>query len=278
MSAAVVSAVAAALAAAPAPSLPEYQFKPVDPAWRVEEALLQPDADPAESYTMLARKERAQGAGWLTEKRYFDKNGAGRKILRFYPSGRLACEIEWANEAEQHSRWFHPDGALAGYLRWQAGRWVAGYSVSPDGKTWHRLRDGTGEIVYYGQGAGNRRHLFHQGGDRYAEKVFQADRLVKARLDVGGDTLLAERGGPEHLHLNGRREHWIREAGEAPLCFDVPDGPAVGGQPRRGDPEKYARHREQLLDRARARLRAAHTDWAGLGLGFLPDERPWPAD
>src|SRR5262249_60370823 len=109
------------LASAPAPRLPDYKFTPVDPAWRVEEARLQPDADPAESYRMLPPKERGQAAACMTEKRYYDARGETRKILRFYPSGRLACEMEWANRTELHSRWEHPDGAAAGYLRWQAG-------------------------------------------------------------------------------------------------------------------------------------------------------------
>jgi hypothetical protein len=216
---------------------------------------------------------------YLTERSYYAKVGdtRPRKILRYYPSGQLAAEID--NEGnEQHSQSYHPDGKVACYLHWRAGKWLDGHSTSPDGKVRHKLEGGTGEVVLYGKLPGTTLHTWYHQAFPYLEVAQRQGKVERVRLNDGSDWLIASLF-METLSLSARREFWVKP-GPGPAYmqrFDEPDFNWGRRNPRRdAEAQLYPKRRAAFLAGYEKRLKAAGRDWKGLGIDWVRTGAPWP--
>jgi hypothetical protein len=242
--------------------------------------LLKSQDELASSYLVVELKDRDPSVtDYLTERSYYARKGDTRpvKILRCYPSGQLASEIDNVGN-EQHSRQFHPNGKEASYLHWRAGKWLAGHSISPDGKVRHELKAGTGEIVTYGKSAGKRRTWYHRAFP-YLEIEHRQGKLVRVRLNDESDWLIVSRDR-EQLLLWSRRESWDKARGRPAQMSKITDGTAgsLAWDERRGagDDKSYPKRRAEFLARYEKRLKAAGRDWKGLGIELIRTGAPWP--
>jgi hypothetical protein len=265
--------------AAPAPVFTEHRFVPVNPNWDVQENLLRPDtAEPYESYIVIAPRDRGpRFTGYIKEVRYTQKGAKNKvlKILRYYPSGKPFEEIDNDGD-QQYSRRFRPDGSVACYLHWRAGKWLNGYSVSPDGKTSHRLRNGRGEIVLYGQGGKNRLHRWYHDGLPFLEKFEVDGKRARVRLHTESD-MFEVLGNREMLLLYSRKEIWTRSPGQPVQVQMLNDSFKVPGPRDRCTTERskwYPFRRAEFLQRYTRVLKAAGYDWKKLDIEFI--RTGWP--
>jgi hypothetical protein len=266
--------------AAPLPGVTGHAFRPVDKAWVKTGSYLKPDGgDPPESYTVVEPKDRDPAfKGYYREERYRETAQAKEdcKILRYHPSGYLHTEIDNLGKEEQFSRSLRADGSVAYFAHWRGGQWLDGYSVSPGGKVWHRLRDGRGELVVYGDKDGFYRHTWYHEGYPFLEKRFEKGACSGVRLNGGGSDSLTVSAKGERLLLWARQEIWYKAPGEKPHFQEIgrPD-------PRRAEAgeklrELYPLRRQEFLETYGKFLRKAGRSWQGLGIDFIRSGKPWP--
>jgi hypothetical protein len=262
------------VAAAPAPA--KYTFSPVMRGWVAKTTYLRPDEDELPTYYVVVRPEERDPnyTGYIKDVSYYAVGEERpRKSLRYDSSGRLVDEIDNAGDV-QYSRTFHPGGKVACYLHWRGGKWLNGFSASPDGKVRRELKDGRGEILQYGRRAGTRMHLWYHQGHPYLEKRYRQGKLVETRLNDVEDYLRVTVSA-ETLFLGIRQEAWTKEVGGPARLQRLNVLQAVDRRPLADDEELYAKRRAEFLQSYEKRLKAAGRDWKGLGIEAIrAGERP----
>jgi hypothetical protein len=257
---------------APVPPPRELRFLPVSPAWVVQVNYLLPYGDPPDGFTVVAPAKRDPAFRGYSKELSYHAGAPGKgkpiKIVRYFPSGKVAQEIDNVG-ADQHSRSFHANGRVACYLHWREGKWLAGHSTSPDGKVVHRLDRGRGEIVTYG-GPGAFVHRWYHDASPFLEKAYRDGKLVSVRLnDVIGS--LSVSASAEWLILRFHGENWHRAPGSSGLRLV-----AFDNRPRFDEGKLYEQRREEFIKACTRTLRAAGKDWKELGIDFIPRAAPWP--
>ena len=266
-----------AVTAAPAPRFAEgHRFAPIDPNWRVETYLLKKwgNDDPPNSSLAVPLKDRDPNyKEYVTAKRYYAKgeDEKPRKLLWYYPSGRLSGESDIIGK-NQYDRSWHPDGRKAGYLHWRDGKWLNGESISPDGKVRHRLKQGDGELVTYGSKPGNRLHRWYAGAANILDKRFRDGRVIEIRLNgSGSDWLILTE---EEESLKEEKGIWRKSGGQPASWQSWEDGGKMG---RRQPPTRtYEKARGSFVKDYDAILKDAGLSWEKLGIDFIRDGKPWP--
>jgi hypothetical protein len=258
------------------PFKPEHKFAPIDPQWRREVTYLLPgdELDPPNSFQVIQPRDRDPSIKtYHKEISYYEKGQAqrARRILRYGPDGSLRSKYDNVGD-EQFGYSYYPDGSPRGYIHWRAGKWLNGYSISPDGKTVHRLKDGNGELVGYGSKPGNFKHEWYHAGIPFLVKHIQNGNAIRIRLNDRQDYLIVT-AKEEQLSLEERQEWWYKRAGEQPRVQKFDQSPVHPGWERRPDPKKlaaqYQQLRKEFLGRVgKALKREGHT-WESLGIDFI---------
>jgi hypothetical protein len=261
------------IAAAPAPA--KYTVSPVMRGWVAKTTYLRPDENELPTYYVVVRPEERDPnyTGYIKDVSYYAVGEERpRKSLRYDAAGRLVDEIDNAGDV-QDSRPLYPGGKVACYLHWRAGKWLNGFSVSPDGKVRHELKDGRGEIVQHGRRAGTRMHLWYHQGHPYLEKRYRQGKLVETHLNNVVDYLRVNVSS-ETLFRATRQEVWTKEAGGPVYLQRLNELQAVERRPRADDPKLYAQRRAAFLQSYEKRLKAAGRDWKGLGIEAIRAGEP----
>ncbi|MGL4551620.1 MAG: hypothetical protein ACRC33_10565 [Gemmataceae bacterium] len=257
--------------AGPPPRYGSHTFAPIDPGWRVATELLRPDRDPPTMWKPVAEDD-PEAAKCMTLHRYFEK-GEGRTPVRVrmvYPSGRLARETDNVG-SESHARYWADDGRETCYVHGRDDVSLNGWSVGPSGER-HRLKGGYGELIFYGQAAGNRIHAWYAGGSVLVQKRYLGDKLILISLIGPRPDGGAFHVGPDGEMIALYAGQWLRLKGKPPAW--QPAGLWAG---RRSDPDRpYKEERTELMKRVRKMLGFAGLSWEDVGLTFLPSDKPWP--
>jgi RNA polymerase sigma factor (sigma-70 family) len=260
---------------------PPRAFQPVQKAWLRKVTYLKPDKlDPPNSFEVIAPKDRDPGfRQYHKDISYYEKaeDSKPRRSYRYHPTGYLETEIDNVGQ-EQFSRSLRPDGSVRSYLHWRAGKWLEGYSTSPDGKHKHRLTEGDGELVSYGSKQGDRIHRWYSRGDNFLDKRYRDGRCVEVRLNCGDDWLIAARDGTERLLLTARKEIWQKTPGSGVWLqeFDKEPGFERDQNCIAQWQKEYPRRRAAFLKRYGTLLREAGHTWEGLQIDFLRTGAAWP--
>jgi RNA polymerase sigma factor (sigma-70 family) len=265
------------------PAPPHNAFRPVADGWikKINYLDARGAGDPPNGYKVVAPADRDPARkDYYKEVRYYEKSGdaKARRIERYDPAGRLEQEIDNVGD-EQFSRSLGPDGAVRSYLRWQAGKWLDGYSVGPDGKEKHRLAKGAGELAFYGREAGNRLHRWYDRAQNFLDKRYQDGRCIEVRLNLGSDWLIASRDGNERLLLESKKEIWHKAPGAGVLMQELDKVPIFERRERQAVEQwqkEFPLRRAAFLEAFGALLRQADRTWEGLGIDFLRKGAAWP--
>lgn len=225
--------------------------------------------------------------------------------MRHDPEARLRMEADISN-GEQFTRTLYVGGSLAEYTHWKNGRWMDGISVSPDGKTVHRVVDGSGELVSPGYMERTRTHQLIHKGEVFLTKEYTGEVLTRIILRLANDRLSAAEER-EELFLSNECEAWRKERNSTPdvqvldSYIKAEDGttvpqivppktdirriPVFGG-PRELNEQTineirqewnvaFPKRRVAFLTRYADRLKSAGHNWAELGIDFIRVGGPW---
>ena len=262
------------------PAESRHTFGPVSPEWKSKVTYLLNDGgdDPPNSLLVVEPEARDPNVkGYGKEVRYFAKEGdkRERRILRYHPDGSLACDMDIVG-GEQFDCSYDPDGTVRAYVHWRKGKWIGGYSVSPDGATVHRLASGTGELVTYGKKTGNSEHRWYCEGTNFLSKSYRNGSVTMIRLNGTDDWLIIDKT-EERFHATSAREFWNKPAGGVPRVQKFEADPFADNENRRAaDPgevqrttERYALRRMAFLEAYGKFLTRGGYAWDKLGIEFL---------
>jgi RNA polymerase sigma factor (sigma-70 family) len=264
-----------------------HTFGPVNPEWKSKVTYLLNDGgdDPPNSLVVVEPDARDPNVKeYRKEVRYFAKEGdkRERRILRYYPDGSLWCDMDIVGD-EQFDCSYDPDGTVRGFVHWRKGKWIGGYSVSPDGATIHRLAGGTGELVTYGKKLGNAEHRWYCEGVNFLSKQYRNESVTTIRLNGADDWLIVDKT-EERLLATSEREIWNNPAGGVPRVQKFDAQPFADNEHRRvPDPgevqrttERYALRRTAFLETYDKFLTRGGYAWDKLGIAFLRKGTTWP--
>jgi hypothetical protein len=260
-----------------------HTFEPVVKDWVRQVAYLLPDGnDPPNSFKVVEPEDRDPGVkGYYKQVCYSPKGEEKmpRRILRFFPNGAPCTVIDNIGD-EQFCRSYYPDGTARGYTHWRKGKWIGGYSISPDGKRVHRLTRGTGELVSYGKGEGNFEHSWYYEGHNFLSKRHQSRSFTEIRLNGEKDWFFFREAG-EELLLHSRNEAWRKPAGGIPALQMFDKVPRIERRPRPPGAglvaaEQYSARRLDFVEEIGKLLDKGGYTWRKLGIDFIRTGAAWP--
>jgi RNA polymerase sigma factor (sigma-70 family) len=269
------------------PAESRHTFGPVNPEWKSKVTYLLSDGedDPPNALRVVEPEARDPSVkGYCKEVRYFAKEGdkRERRIHRYHPDGSLWCEMDIVGD-EQFDCSYDPDGTVRASVHWRKGKWIGGYSVSPDGANIHRLVGGTGELVTYGKKLGNSEHRWYCEGVNFLSKQYRNGSVTTIRLNGAEDWLIVDKT-EERFLATAEREIWHKPAGGVPRVQKFDAEPFADNENRRpADPgevqrttERYSLRRRAFLETYDKFLTRGGYAWDKLGIAFLRKGTTWP--
>jgi hypothetical protein len=260
-----------------------HKFAAVNRNWQSKVVYLVPDkaSDPPNSMMVVEAKDRdPHFKEYYKEVRYFadEKKATPCKILLYYPDGSLYRDIDKRGD-EQFTLYFYANGAVHHYTHWRHGRWLGGYSVSPDAKSVHRLAGGKGELVFYGRTRHNYEHCWYDKGENFLSQRCQNHTPVQVRLNGRQDWLIVTKT-EESLWLHSQQESWHNREGQGPVLQMLDRLPQWNERNPRGMRQKrekqYLLRRVAFLEQYGQFLKNAGYPWDRLGIDFIRTRAAWP--
>ena len=188
-----------------------HAFRPVRKEWTPEVSYL---IDRGHSFQVIKPQDRdPESKLYYRQVRYHTSPKGKRpaRMLRYHPSGHVVSQSDWVGK-QQFSRCFYPDGSIRSYLHWRDRKWIAGYTVGPDGKAVQKLTDGSGLLEFHGRAVGGCTKKWYHKGSVFLTRQYSRGKLVETHL-TDGDGWLILRDGKESLSLDSRGEHWTKTQG-----------------------------------------------------------------
>ena len=300
-----VPAVANPMAIFPADQ--QHVFRAVDAEWTKKTVWLEPqgeslrevDADP--NNRALMRQETyfdtPNTSDWMTH----------RKIMRYYPDGTLALEVD-RDGATYWERRLRNDKTVFEYSYYPHGNLTAAYSIRQDGKVMSVFLDSGGDFIRWNAtGDGFVRFIGHDGQFPVSE-TFSGGKCVMVQLQIKGGINLRHDLDGESLTIMPRTEQWtfrgdiaifqgigavaslggVISTPQATVPADeintrqlalMPRSSRSGPRPQPATPEvilqrraDYLTRRGELMAGVAEELKAAGYTLAGLGLAKFRDD------
>lgn len=286
------------------PESSRHVFRPAPRQWakKVEFLRLQPGGG---AFIVLQPSDKPNPKTDWRDVRYFhsatEDDNKLRKIERFRPDGSLAEKIDRTGD-EQFDLRFDRQGQAVFYDHLIGRKRIAGWSVSPDGKTVTHFSRGDGNWIEWDETGSGFTRNWVDGGDFFLIQKTRAGRLLQTTLLLESGAQLQITPTGEELNLWSQHERWGKKTG-APVWAQIDDYRINGkdasivkddfpddevkrhiraaqpqmflrsGPPRKRDPllqqqleADYLQRRAAFISNYEVTLRSAGQSWKSLGL------------